>query len=76
MTKQVLPPKPPDQCLLRFNAGMIRDAFIADDNGEKVLGIRQTRFNEDGAQPDTKLIRLVPEEVEALFAFWNKTKNA
>jgi hypothetical protein len=64
--------------ILRANPGMIRDAFITEDKslGDEgpILAIRQVKFNGDGSDGETKLIRLTKAETEALITFWRDVR--
>jgi len=60
--------------VLRGNAGMIRDVFVAEDKSAfkegPILVIRQIKFNDDGSDGETKIIRLTLSEAEMLMTFW------
>jgi len=48
---------------------MIKDAYI---NHEKVLVLRQVKFDSNGSVTDSKVFRLMQNEVESLLKFWRE----
>lgn len=63
----------PASMILRSNPGIVRDMWFTNDGW---LVLRQTRFNpEDGSTPETKQIRLSPEEQRLLNQILNSPKE-
>jgi len=50
--------------LLRNNPGMVRDCWFTK---EEYFCIRQTKYNQDGTEPETKIMRLAPNEVVEMY---------
>lgn len=71
----------PVSIILRANSGMIRDAFVVEDKSPesagKVLVIRQTKFDEQGAlgANESKVIRLPELEANMLIQFWQTERK-
>lgn len=53
--------------ILRNNPGMIRDCWLEQGaNDLTILVIRQMKFDSNGSGAETKVIRLVGDEINAL----------
>jgi hypothetical protein len=56
--------------ILRNNPGMLRDAWMTEDG---YLVLRQTSFNLDGSDGQTKMLRFSPDEQKIIAMLLNST---
>lgn len=68
-------PGPPESTILRSNAGMIRDAYVEYKDGVNILVIRQIKFDANGSNPETKVIRLTPSEADDVCRLWHESQS-